>query len=339
MSKDLPDSEIQIQPYSWNYRDIPTDQGDNLRICCWGLDQKSNPCLVRIENFLIHCFIEVPYFTTDGNYLNWNQESLSQLIDKICEYLIFRQDEIPGLSSSAVRKYQRRDRYIEGLLAGRNHLPRKVDIFYRKGLYYYQPPHLFLCFLFPSNNDAWICQKILSRRNIVLAGKELRCQVWEHDIEPSQKLFSTLKLAPAQWFRAKAQLLSGNNKISYLEKEYLVSWNDIIPIPEDETQSWTTYPWILSFDIETYSANHRAFPKSCHVADVAYMISCIFQKHGDLSTRKKYLIILGPCEEIPDVTIIRVSTETELCYAFEQLCQTLNPTVILSYNGFDFDYR
>ena len=101
-------------------------------------------------------------------------------------------------------------------------------------------------------------------------------------------------------------------------------------------------PTVLTYDIECYSDNHKAMPIKTMDAHVAYMISCIYQRIGDRSTRKRYLIILGDCDpkDTQDVEIIRVSNEAELC---DQLCELIHkhdPEILSGYNilGFDNDY-
>jgi DNA polymerase elongation subunit (family B) len=119
-------------------------------------------------------------------------------------------------------------------------------------------------------------------------------------------------------------------------------------------------PTVLSFDIETYSSNHNAFPDPLNPDDVVYMISAVFQRAREIGTRQRFLICAAnvlvdralineaykkssKCEEdilLDDRHLISVENECNMLDAFGNLVRELDPDIIIGYNtnGFDFPY-
>jgi len=120
--------------------------------------------------------------------------------------------------------------------------------------------------------------------------------------------------------------------------EILVSFRDISMVNKKECESWFVSPRLLSFDIETYTNNHKAMPNSLNSLHVCNIISCIYYEIGKPESKKKYVYVLGDSEPVEGATVVCVNTELELINSFAQLIIDLDPEIISGYNIFAYDY-
>ncbi|KAF8574772.1 DNA/RNA polymerase, partial [Ramaria rubella] len=138
-----------------------------------------------------------------------------------------------------------------------------------------------------------------------------------HDINITTMFLSEYKFPFTGWFETEQKL------------EPLP---DVIP----------TFPKILSFDIECISSSGSGMPKPYKRGDRIEMISMVFGKYLDKSSRTNYLIYVGYKNEIviDDCKCISCDTEQELLMNFGNIVSEEDPDIITGYNifGFDFDY-
>ena len=116
----------------------------------------------------------------------------------------------------------------------------------------------------------------------------------------------------------------------------------IYPVDPNICRNWFVSPRVLCVDGEMYSDNPKAMPIATLKSHACYMISAIFQKVGDVSSRKRYIIIQGDSSKLPeaskDVVVIKVHDEYEI---YDALCNIIckhDPEVISGYNILKFDY-
>jgi DNA polymerase elongation subunit (family B) len=333
---------IVVQPYQWDYQEIIEDNRHRGELRAWGLNRESEPVLVRVRNYLLTAYLELPEYleipeatpSIPNGKINWTADK----IEKLCQRLVALLD---GKSNTAAKS-------LEGLYCG----PASwngPEI--KSPLYYAGEKKSFVKLYFHSQNALnktrfRACKPFWPGFGDAKTVR-VKCQIWESDIPPMQKFTSQVDIAPSQWFTAESYSVPDTHKISTLNREYVVLAESLtgnsqtIPlrgIPEEETLTWETFPDILAFDIETYSANHKAFANKYVSTDICFMISVIFQKAKHPETRKLFLIVIGNCPEVKDTVVIRVADELSLVKSFCELINSLNPTVIVSYNGFAFDY-
>jgi len=304
---------LTLFPYEWVEKDEYTDD-DRIAIHVWCMDQDSKPYFLRIEDFPVLCYVELPMIL-QGQYRQWN----NSMAKKFMSYLNYRLKE---------------------------HAAIDYNLLYMKKTYYYmgELTYPMLLLKFKSLKALRHCENILKYTLNTKDFGYIKCNIWEHKIPTTRKLLTNQYMSYSEWFTVRGKKVESDLRLSSLDEEYIVQWKTIRPIPTEICDKWRIYPRILSFDIECYSDNKRVFPDAWCVKHVAYMISCIFQVYNRVETRMRYAIILGPCADIPkeklcNTEIIHVETEEELVNAFADLILTRDPEIITGYNIFGFDYK
>jgi DNA polymerase elongation subunit (family B) len=314
----------QVIPYDVIVTDdvMNEDTGDkHVNIHLWCLDKESKPWLVRVRDFPMYFYIELPTIVNGANYA-WDMSSAEKVIDSL--------------------KFMMGDKAPTNWMFG-----------HWQKLYYYMGERKFpMIFVsFKTLEAVRFCTNLLNKpRNIKNVGVvQLKC--YEANIDIVRKFFTAKDASFCQWLNVTGKELDMDNdgRISKEGnpkrpiRELSVSYTDIKPIPRSETDAWFTSPRILAFDIETYSDNHKAMPDALVSKHVCNIISCIYYELGNVDSRKRYVIVLGDSKEVSsaeagEVTVIRVQNETELIHAFANLINELDPEIISGYNIFSYDY-
>jgi DNA polymerase elongation subunit (family B) len=306
-STDANFTEVISHSYHWEFEDEATDD-DRIAIRAWTLNRNSEPNLIRFMDFPAFCYVELPLYV-NRRLFQWSRNRT----DLVFSYLV---------------KVLHED------------APEKCIFKMSEKIYYYRQGRKYPMMLltFKSLKSLRRCKAILNRpQNIPDLGM-VACKVWEDDILPIRKMLTAKKLFYSQWFSVKASNVKDTDKVSRLKNEYFASWRDVNPIDQDVTANWVTNPGILAFDIETHTDNHRAMPNKYNENHPSYMISAIYQRTGLPETRKRYMILMGDCNDIPGVSIIKVKDEREECKAFTDVIAETDPEIITGYNIFGYDY-
>jgi len=307
-------TKLTIHAYDWIIKDGYTDDG-GLAIHAWCLDRDSKPNLLRIESFPAFCHIELPTFV-NGKHFEWNSSRINAFAENLNRML-------------------------------KDDAPLKLSFKQAKKTYYYRGERRYPMLLaqFKTINAMQHCERILSRPVTVNGIGLVMANVWETNINSIRKLLTIKNLRYSQWFEAEGHLLDRENphRISKIDNEYIIDWDKIVPLAADKTKGWVTKPGILGVDIECYSNNHNAMPNKYHDLHVAYMISCVYQRSGDKSTRKRVGIIYGDCDQIPEselanTEVIQVKSEIEMVDKLGEVINRFDPEIVTGYNILSFDY-
>jgi len=305
----MDNTNLIVHAYDWKVKDESDDNG-HVVIHCWALDRESKPHLLRFHDFPAYCYVELPLFIGHRR-VNWSGYKAQQVYETICWKL--GEDK-----------------------------PFKYFFKQTEKLYYYRgrKKYPMLVLLFNSVKAMYKCRSKLSKPFKVKDLGTVACKVWETNIPIVRKLLTLRKIKYCQWFNIKGLKVHGDDKISKLEDEYVVDRFTMMPISPEETSSWVTCPTILSFDIETYSDRHKALPDPYSSKHVAYMISCVFQRSGDPSSRITDIILLGDCNDTDMANVIKVNTEIELIDTMSELVNRYDPDILTGYNilGYDNPY-
>lgn len=314
-------------PYDWQ---TLKDDDDNLLIYCWALDQNSNSSLIKITNFKPFVHLELPHLMTDPE------------IETLMSYFQKRQ---------------------------KNQAPTAFSITDKINLYYYkkEKKNRYLKLYFKNTDDIYYLKNTLRKKNPAKKEKEnetesekdkrknlpdyipvpisvpglgtLFFSMWEDDISPVRKFLSIIDAEFAQWFRIEKEIPTPESeKISSCKNEYTINFTNYKPINNSISQSWRTEPTMLAIDIETYSPNHKAMPDPYFSEHAVYMISCIFYKLYHPESVKRYALIFGDCNEIPNSEIIKCDSEVSLIKNLQDLILKTDPDIVTGYNHIYYDY-
>ena len=300
---------LTLHAYDWTVKDGYDDSG-HLVINGWCLDRDSKPHLVRFHDFPAYCHVELPLFIGHRR-VNWSGYKAQQVFDAICWKLGDKK-------------------------------PFKYFFSQKEKLYYYRggKKYPMLTLLFSTLKGMYECKNRLSKPFNVRDLGLVACKVWETNIPLVRKLLTLRNMNYCQWFNIEGVKVTGEDKVSTLENEYVVDRFTMNPIPPEETSSWVTRPTVLSFDIETYSDRHKALPDPYSSKHVAYMISCVFQRIGEPETRITDIILYGDCADTDMANVIKVKSEVELIDTMSSLVNKYDPDVLTGYNilGYDNPY-
>lgn len=303
---------ITVHGYDWIVKDN-YDENGKPEIHCWSLNKDSIPYLLRFKDFPVYLYVELPTIVNHQPIV-WTSDNVQELVKVITKET-------------------------------KSNAPIDYSLVSLKKLYYYQcnKEYPFLKLFFRNIRSMNFCKGYFESP-IMLNNLSIQCHVFEDMISLERRLLSTVNLAYSQWFHAKGKKVPFEHKVSTIEEEYNCDWKSIEPIPLEESKRWITKPRILAFDIECYSENHRAMPNMYNSLDVVYMISCIYQRYHSPKSRKRYGIILGDCNDIPNdklenCTIYRVKSEYELVETFGRIVRETDPEILVGYNILGFDYR
>ena len=283
---------------------------DVTSIRVYGLNNKNENVCIRVDDFQPYIYFELP------DKIEWTASKAQLLGDKID----FIMKEHKPLKKRLDMKYR---------LYGAN-----LDINENKKMF----PYLYCSF--SNKNDIkkafYMTKKPL---NIIGIGN-ISLKIHEQDADPILQFVSNRDIPTAGWISFIGKEVKKDDKITYCEKEYIVSWNNVKKINKDMVGK----PKIMGFDIEVNSTNPSAMPKAEIQGDKIFQISCVFSRFGESEDDYDiYLLTLGePDAEIvgENVTIYMYNSEIELLEGFTELITTENPNVIVGYNilGFDIPY-
>ena len=313
--------KIKVHAYDIVTKDdaVNREGEEHTELQLWCFNQLSEPCLLRVRNFPIFCKAELPTMVDNfGNLKEWDQFSAKDIFNDMCRVLEDKEKNPP------------------------------VDwrfVKYTRLYYFSNQKYPYILLTFNTLNDmkaaSGICKKLFSKKH----GK-LNLVFRETFIETYNKMFSLRNLGPTEKFECEAEeiLPDDEERISKPGppdrpfKEYEINWKSMKPLPEDE--NWFTSPIVCSFDIESYSHRHRAFPQKHCYQDIVFSISASFQVNMESKTRKNYVIVMGYTFPVEDCEIIQVKDEIEVIEKFFDLVEKHDPDVFIGYNifGFDYDY-
>ena len=314
--------QINFFPFQWNYTD--ERRGYELRtiIRVWGWNQRNEGVCVRIEDFDIPMWVELP-MTINDKHITWTELSILKVSTHLAQSLGIKDNMAP---SSIDLDY-------------RNRLYNN-EFFKQDGVYKSKDfPFLRICF---RSQKALLdfAYKLNNPQDIPGIGKILlRCHCSSKNLTPVMKLFALRKIPSSNWIFARGTPAS--SKQSNKLYEYIVSCNNLMAHPKADQQP-IVHPKVCSFDIETYSCDHNRFPDYNHPEDKIMQIGCTFAKKGVVS-RKVVLTLGKPVKpkkvEDDDFEIVEYSSEGKLLVGWSELVIKEDPDVLIGYNIFGFDIR
>jgi DNA polymerase elongation subunit (family B) len=197
-------NQLTIFPFDFIAEDDAKTNTLNIHI--WGLNRKSEPHLLIVNNYPAYCYLEVPEL---------NEENRQLVLNYIYHH-------IPDLVNSSYQQLNKLYYYQ----------PNKTNF-------------LLLAFK-NLKSLSLLEKLIKSNSNVFPLSDDtsIRVQLYENEVSMVRKFLSYLKLNFSQWFKCNAEI--DGNKISTLKNEYLINYDSIIPVADIESINWNISPKILS---------------------------------------------------------------------------------------------
>lgn len=310
--------KINVQPYEW----ASSDRDGTFGIRIYNHTRKtetsnSERVLVRVEDYNPFCRIELPHIV-QGKSVKWNIDALKVYSKWLRDILKIDQPIDDGIIFKEMYK-------LYWHTVEKDNITQKVK-------------YPFLICKFGTEAAMRHCVALINKQgyNVPQLGF-IKSRVWETSISAIHRLVTDTDVGYGQWHQVSVNTVPDLDKISHNKFEYTASYRDMHPLPPEETQGWITNPLTAAFDLECYSANHRAMCNPNYVTDVIFQCSYITQRLGDPESRKKYLLVLGLCGDIKGADVIRYDYEVDLIDGITDIINETDPSLIIGYNIFRFD--
>lgn len=157
--------------------------------------------------------------------------------------------------------------------------------------------------------------------------------IYDTMIDARRKFLTDINGQYAGWYQAKLNRVSNSytsNNIQHFSTSYVHYLEDY---------NIEINPTVLTFDIETYSDNHNAFPDENNPIHEIFMISVIIEKLGVNGSRERHLISTLESKEVDNAYYVKVDNEKQLIEEFNNLVVKTNPIIITGYNINNFDFK
>lgn len=330
------EEELTLLPFRYEEKDNHDNCG-HVSLFLYCFNKRSDSIFITINNFPVYCCIELPAFRSvavaspDGDFRKTTYVDGSKIIwDDDLAYSLFN-TIVAKINDTNLKKNTYHEKPIDYTFS------------FKRDIYYYNntnKPYLYIYFRTLKGRADF---NNLINYPIYLKGEGyVKLKTHENKISCFRRLMSIKDIKYAQWFTVKGKFVPTNSPIRLTKKyctEYIVDYKTMTPIDLKETTTWEVYPKIFSWDIETYSKNHRQMPISTRRSDCIFIISITFQFRKKPETRRKYSLVLGQCDHIEGSEVIRFSSEKELLYGFCHMFDYLDPDILTGYNTDTYDWK
>jgi DNA polymerase elongation subunit (family B) len=325
---------IKVIAHSYKFKIYDSKETERTTMEIWAMGRGEDRYFLRQENCTTFCYIGLPA-VIDKRKASWNASSANDIYEHLRNIL---KDDAP------------------------------INHFYcrMKEFYFYQgdksSPMILMYFKNKKSMDH--CLNFIKKPINVRFYGNMQLTMLENSISMVRKIFSLRDCKFSQWFEITGKEIpvdhpnrlsvgGKNNRI----KEVLINWENLNPISQNDSKGWISQPVILSFDIETYSDNHKKMPNELCVDHKAYMLQAVSQTLGMKHTRKRYAILIGDCNEVKvgeittityqgvshvldnSVAIYKVSSESDLISSYADIIMDCDPDIITGYNIMAYDYK
>lgn len=227
--------------------------------------------------------------------------------------------------------------FCEKFLVNIRNKPVKKSLVFKRKLYFAHKdangndklfPYLMLAF-----SDHSHIKQLRWMKPITIPGfcERKTFRIHEQDASPILQMTCINNITPVGWVKVRGTQVTGSEKTSICDLEYVVYWKRVFP----STLTATVDPLIMCFDIECNSSNPAVMPDANNPRDKIFQISISLTGRG---VNEKHLLSLGnPDEEIVGSPVTRFNTEHSLLTGFSKFIKKYRPQVVAGYNIFGFD--
>lgn len=170
-------------------------------------------------------------------------------------------------------------------------------------------------------------EKCFSRNNLCV-------ELYNSNVDPMLSFMYARDLLTSGWISINTEHLKPS-RVGLTDLNYDVKWGKINPLDHHEIPPLK----ILSFDIECYSQNGD-FPNPDKMEDKIIQIGSTVQRHSAAKPLVQNVVLIGACDDIPGVELMKCKTETEMLIKWFNFVRREKPDIIIGYNidGFDWKY-
>lgn len=311
---------LTVKPYAWKVEEVYDGNSSYTVVDIFAHNKEdSKTVFLRVIDVPIYCYVQVPLLK-NGKFIEWEESHAETIFD----YLRSKLNDCDGEDFSPTSF----------------ELMNKEKLFFSEGVDHYP----FIMLSFSSVKHMKRCGYL---KKLPLFGG-INVEYCENYIPLDTRFQSITKTTHTSWFKFKGRALKGDNLITTCGKQYSVSYKNVHVCSEEESQSWFVNPLIMSWDIETYSDNHRSLPSYGDPNHKLYLISVVTELIGVPGSRKYYVFLYGSCNKPEkDATVFHFKDVAEegdgellMIYAFGKFINDIDPDIITGYNinGYDFEY-
>jgi len=169
-----------------------------------------------------------------------------------------------------------------------------------------------------------------------ISSKPVQYDLFESNIEPFFRCMHIQDLKSTGWINIKKyrkfpkQICPSNNDINVQTE-----WDNLEPVDKNTIGKLI----ISSFDIECFSPDLESFPERGNPECLITQIGTTSNRYGEPECFKKYIAVVGKCDDIPGAQVESFGTEAEMLIGWAKHIRKINPDIMTGYNIFGFDYR
>jgi len=307
-------SEYYIQPYDWKSVDIDDEL---LQIKIWGHDNNSNRVVVYINDYKPFCRIQLPTRTIKGKDKDgFDEQDLTWNNDLVEIFM----------------------KWITKIMGDNAPIDHEFKMYQNLYNYNGDKRHPYLTLTFNSLNAVRHCGNLFNKKEWLIYGiGYIKPIIREKDISIIHQFITKLDVGYGQWLKVVGDVVDNSERRTFKTFEIEVGWENIQPLDENICKGWMVNPVVASIDIECYSSNHKSMPNKSHISDCVTMISWISQRLKDDSTRRRVLLALKGCDDIPGAEVRVFNDEIDMLKELGNLILEDDPTIITGYNINKFD--
>ena len=306
--------KIIIKSYDWD----TDDTGSHVMIRSFGFNNQNENCLIRIEDYPMFFYLELPLRNYQGRLWCWDKYKVSSIfndISRLCDV-----DKKP------------KDFTLQNL----------------RKLYYFDnfTKYPMLRITFRTLKAASTCLRMFKKPFKTTNYGSIQLTVHENNIDIIRKFLTSRDITYSNWFECIGERVPDDEKISKCKNEYIIKWDSVKSIKFDIYKNWKTCPKFMAYDIECYSHNKKAMPKAQIASNVCWIISCVIYRLGDDDSKIKRIgILLGDSNQIPqnkiaNCEIIKIKNFDEMILIdeFSKIIEKEDIDIITGYNILNFDF-
>ena len=336
--------DLEFQVIEWVTLDEDPEINDSEDICneiytmrCIGVTSEGISITCKITDFTPFYYIKVKGFKKNGKI---DVFKLNKFLDYIENNYTMRK--------KIDDKYV--DYYNKCLIRDKCTIVEKKDLYgFRNGKTY---EYIRLTF---NNYTVLKKTKYMFKKPVHINGISdlpIKYKLYESNFEPFMRFCHMKDITMAGWIKINKNKYEFTDNEASTQLEISVNWKDVVGLPKKQDIANFLQ---MSWDIETYSYN-GAFPiadsldkfaKSSNIMtmypNVIYQIASTFKYYKEDSIAVKHLLTLKKCDIIEmgldnvPVIVEECKTEKDLIIRWLELVNLMDPDIMYTYNGDNFD--